>query len=96
MFGDQLKLAAGQAFTLGFDLKAVNGPKSVSLIGGGAVLKTLDLGSAGRETHVDFPLTAGGPGWYALTVEDAAGMRAYTDPIWVSVVAYPATASPHP
>ena len=43
MFGDQLKLAAGQAFTLGFDLKAVNGLKSVSLIGGGAVVKTLDL-----------------------------------------------------
>jgi Carboxypeptidase regulatory-like domain len=96
MFGDQLKLAAGQAFTLGFDLKAVNGLKRVSLIGGGAVEKSLDLSSAGRETHVDFPLTAGGPGWYALTVEDAAGMRAYTDPIWVSVVAYPATASPHP
>ena len=73
MFGDQLKLAAGQAFTLGFDLKAVNGLKSVSLIGGGAVVKTLDLTKAGRETHVDFPLTAGGPGWYALTVEDAAG-----------------------
>ena len=45
---------------------------------------------------MEFPLTAGGPGWYALTVEDAAGERAYTDPIWVSVVAYPATAGPHP
>ncbi|HZZ33426.1 MAG TPA: CehA/McbA family metallohydrolase, partial [Phenylobacterium sp.] len=32
MFGDQVKLTAGQAFTLGFDLKAVNGLKSVSLI----------------------------------------------------------------
>ena len=29
--------------------------------------------------------------WYALTVEDRVGRRAYSDPIWVDVVAYPAT-----
>ena len=57
------------------------------------MVKTRDLAKAGREARVEFPLTAGGPGWYALTVEDAAGERAYTDPIWVSVVAYPATGS---
>jgi len=93
MFGDQVRLAAGQSFTLGFDLKAVNGLKSATLIGGDAVVKTLDLANAGRDTRVEFPLTAGGPGWYALMVEDAAGERAYTDPIWVSVVAYPGTGS---
>ena len=76
MFGDQVRLAAGQSLTLGFDLKAVNGLKSATLVGGGAVVKTLDLANAGRETRVEFPLTAGGPGWYALTVEDAAGERA--------------------
>jgi Carboxypeptidase regulatory-like domain len=97
MFGDQLRLKPGQGFTLGFDLKAVNGLKRVSLISRGVVVKTLDLASAGRETHVDFPLTATGPTWYALTVEDAAGEHAYTDPIWVDATAYPPTpAAPAP
>lgn len=89
MFGDQVRVTAGQGFDLGFDLKAVNGLKSVSLIGAGAVVKTLDLSASGREARIDFPLSAGGPGWYALSVEDAAGGHAYTDPIWIDVVAYP-------
>lgn len=89
MFGDDLKVKAGQPFALGFDLKAVGGLKSASLVSGGAVVKTLDLSAAGRETRVSFPLTTEAPAWYALLVEDAAGRRAYTDPVWVDVAAYP-------
>lgn len=83
LFGDTLHKAPGTRFTLGFDLKAVNGLKSVSLIRHGAVAKTVDLSRAGREAHIDFPVTAGGADWFALTVEDAGGGRAYSDPIWV-------------
>ncbi len=92
MFGETVRMKAGRAFDLGFDLKAVSGLKSVSLIRRGAVAKTQDLTARGRETHVDFPLTADGPGWYALVVEDRAGARAYTDPIWVEA----ATSAAHP
>jgi hypothetical protein len=94
MFGDQLRLKPGQGFSLGFDLKAVNGLKRVTLISRGAVVKSLDL--AGRETHVDLPLTAMGQTWYALTVEDAAGEHAYTDPIWVAATDYPPTPAGQP
>jgi hypothetical protein len=85
MFGETIRVKAGEPIHLGFDLKAVNGLKSVSLIHGGVAVKTLDLAARGRETHLSFPLTADGPGWYALVVKDQAGGRAYTDPIWVEV-----------
>ncbi|WP_293380268.1 CehA/McbA family metallohydrolase [Phenylobacterium sp.] len=87
MFGETVRVVAGQRFDLGFDLKAVNGLKSVSLISHGAVVQTLDLATRGRETHVDFPRTAASPAWYALIVEDRGGGRAYTDPIWVEASA---------
>jgi hypothetical protein len=82
MFGDTLRVASGGPFTLGFALQAVAGLKRVSLISRGEVVRTVDL--TGPETHVDFPLTAHGPTWYALIVEDAGGQRAYTDPIWIA------------
>jgi hypothetical protein len=89
MFGETIPVKAGQAFDLGFDLKAAKGLKSVSLIRRGAIVKTLDLAADGHEARVDFPLTADAPAWYALVVEDQAGGRAYTDPIWVDVAGAP-------
>ncbi len=83
MFGDTLRLTRGARFELGFELKAVAGLRTVSLIRRGVVAKTIDLTSAGREDRVNFPLTAQGAEWFALIVEDAGGRRAYTDPIWV-------------
>jgi len=85
MFGETVRVKSGQAFDLGFDLKAVSGLKSVALVRRGVVTKTVDLATSGHETHVDFPLTTDGPTWYALVVEDQAGGRAYTDPIWVEL-----------
>lgn len=82
MFGDTLRVARGARFELGFELKAVGGLRTVSLIRRGVVAKTIDLTSAGREARVNFPLTAEGDEWFALIVEDAGGRRAYTDPIW--------------
>ena len=94
MFGDDVRVKPGQAFSLGFDLKAAGGLRSVSLISRGEVVKTLDLSARGRETHVDFPLTAATPTWYALIVEDAAGRHAYSDPIWVDPVVMPVSNRP--
>jgi Carboxypeptidase regulatory-like domain len=87
MFGETVRVKSGEAFHLGFDLKAVSGLKSVALVSRGVTVKTVDLAARGRETHISFPLTADGAAWYALMVEDRAGARAYTDPIWVEVAA---------
>jgi hypothetical protein len=89
MFGDELKVAPGAAFSLGFDLESVAGLKQAELIGGAAVLKTEKFPNSPRETHVDFPLTTQRPTWYALIVEDSKGRKAYTDPIWVDAVGSP-------
>jgi hypothetical protein len=83
MFGDTITLRPGASSALGFDLQAISGLRRVSLVSGGAVVRTLAL--SGRTAHVAFPLTAEKAGWYALIVEDEKGARAYTNPIWVSV-----------
>jgi len=83
MFGTTLKLAPGAPFTLGFDVGSVAGLKQVQLIGDGVARETRDFGAAPVQTHVEFHLSAQRAGWYALIVEDQAGRKAYTDPIWV-------------
>ena len=64
--------------------------KQASLVGAGTVVATRSFQDSPRETSVEFPLTADGDAWYALEVEDTAGRMAYSNPIWVDVVAqYP-------
>ncbi len=94
MFGDELKVKPTAPFVLAFDLKSVDGLKQAELIGGGSVLKTESFAGAPREVHIDFPLSTSRATWYALTVEDARGHKAYTDPIWVDAVASPFDAPP--
>jgi hypothetical protein len=93
VFGDELKVKPGESFSLGFDLQAVAGLKQVQLIGGGAVLQTNTFHAAMRQSRVDFSLTTARSTWYSLTVEDQDGHKAYTDPIWIDVVARPAELS---
>jgi len=88
-FGADYKVAPGVGFTLGFDLAAVAGVRSVQLIRGGAVAESRDYPSLPRSTEVDFTLQASEAGWAALIVADGAGHKAYTDPIWIDVVAHP-------
>jgi hypothetical protein len=92
MFGDDLKVIPGAPFALGFDLKAVDGLKSVTLVGKYGVAATQDLAVAGREAHVAFKLSVEDSTWYALDVEDQAGHHAYSNPIWVDAALYPAKA----
>ena len=92
MFGDDLKVSPGAPFSLGFDLKAVDGLKSVSLIGKDGAVATQDLAAAGRETHVAFTVSTPVSTWYALNVADQAGHHAYSNPIWVDAATYPAKA----
>jgi hypothetical protein len=88
MFGDTLKVKPGAPFALGFDLQAVAGVAQADLISAGAILKTETFAAAPLQTHAEFPLSTPHSAWYALIVKDAAGHKAYTDPIWVDAVEF--------
>ena len=86
MFGEQRHVRPGESFNQGFDLKSVDGVRSVQLISAGVVVA--DKSFAGpQETHVDFPLSTQNSTWYSLIVADMRGRKAYTDPIWIDAVA---------
>jgi hypothetical protein len=87
MFGTTLRLAPKQRFTLSFDVGSAAGVKQVQLIADGVALATREPASAPVKAHVDFPLSMQRAGWYALVVEDQAGRKAYTDPIWTALAA---------
>jgi hypothetical protein len=89
MFGSELKLKPGARFALAFDLRSISGLKQASLVGAGAVVATRSFQGSPRETRVEFPLTADSDAWYALQVEDTAGRKAYSNPIWIDVVEPP-------
>jgi hypothetical protein len=86
VFGDQYRVKPDQPFSLGFDLKSAEGLKRVELISAGEVVTQQVFNGAPTAARVDFPLKAARSAWYALTVEDVRGQRAYTNPIWVDPV----------
>ncbi len=85
MFGTQLPVRAGQPFKLGFELDSVAGLSKCELVNGGTIEDTRSFSDAPLTTHVEFTLSTNHDGWYALEVEDRAGRKAYTDPVWVIV-----------
>ena len=92
LFGTELTVAPGKPFTLGFLVGSVARLQKVQLIGDGVVRETRTFADPPLSEQVDFRLTAGHAGWYALVVEDGAGRKAYTDPIWITPE--PAVAAP--
>ncbi|HEY2339693.1 MAG TPA: hypothetical protein VGH75_04120, partial [Steroidobacteraceae bacterium] len=92
MFGEGLHGAPGTKVTLSFDLASVAGLKQVQLVGRGAVERTQSFPQGLRESHVEFEVPLESAGWYALTVEDQRGRKAYSDPIWTADIV-PATAA---
>jgi hypothetical protein len=92
MFGEGLHGAPGTKVTLSFDLASVSGLKQVELVGRGTVERTQSFPQGLRESHVEFEVPVERAGWYALTVEDQRGRKAYSDPIWTADVE-PATAA---
>jgi hypothetical protein len=92
MFGEGLHGAPGTKVTLSFDLASIAGLKQVQLVGRGAVERTQSFPDGPRESHVEFEVPLESAGWYALTVEDQRGRKAYSDPIWATDIV-PATAA---
>ena len=82
MFGTTLD--ATEQSTLAFDLQSVTGLSRARLIGDGKVVSSRSFRHDTRRAHVVFVLGSTPASWYELLVEDAAGAKAYTDPIWVA------------
>jgi hypothetical protein len=76
-------------FPLTFGLRSVTGLKQVKLIGAGTVAFAQAFKDGPREARVEFKPTATGHTWYSLEVEDVAGLKAYSNPIWVDAVELP-------
>lgn len=89
-FGSDLKVIPGQAFELAFTLQSAAGLREARLIGAGTVAATKSFVEGPREARVEFPLTAQERTWYAIEVEDAAGNKAYSNPVWIDPVTLPA------
>jgi len=94
MFGSELKVKPGARFVLAFALNSVAGLKQASLTGTGNVVATKTFDGSPREASVEFPLSADRDGWYAIEVEDTAGRKAYSNPIWIDVVGLPPLTQP--
>ena len=89
MFGSDLKVKPGVPFPLAFSLRSATGLKQVKLIGAGTLVFTQDFNDAPQAARVEFKPTATGHTWYSLEVEDVAGLKAYSNPIWVDAVELP-------
>ena len=89
LFGSELKVRPGTPFPLAFTLRSVSGLKQVKLVGAGAVVFTQDFSDGPHEARVEFRPAATGQTWYALEVEDVAGLKAYSNPIWIDAVELP-------
>ncbi len=89
MFGSDLKVKPGAAFTLAFDFVSGAGFKRAGLFVRGAVGARKSLAGARGRAHAEFAASATQATWFSLVVEDRAGHKAYTDPIWVDPVRNP-------
>ncbi|MCE3286082.1 MAG: hypothetical protein K0R70_2338, partial [Steroidobacteraceae bacterium] len=89
MFGSDLAVEPEVPYRLAFDLRSVAGLRAVRLIRAGRVARTQAYPDAPREATATFELRDSVRTWYSLEVEDAAGRRAYTNPVWIDVIDWP-------
>jgi hypothetical protein len=82
-FGSKLAVTAGAPFTLGFTLRAVAGIAEVKLIEAGRIVATKRFEGTPREARAEFTRTATARTWLSLEAVDAAGRRAFTNPVWI-------------
>jgi hypothetical protein len=89
LFGDEMTVTPGARFALPFTLRSVAGLRRATLIGAGSAVDSREFADAPREARIEFERTADGTRWYSLQVEDAAGRKAYTNPIWIDAIEAP-------
>lgn len=88
LFGDTLKVRRNEPFQLAFELESVEGLAHAQLIRDAGVSDKRAFKDAPQNVRIEFALRVDRPSWYALIVEDRAGHKAYTNPIWVDTVDY--------
>lgn len=96
MFGSTLKVAPADDLKLGFALESLTGLLRVELIGDGVKLMERRFAGAPHRARADFNLRGAHARWYSVIVEDSAGRKAYSDPIWISASPCQPTPSPSP
>ena len=86
MFGSEIQHAKGAELRLKYSVYAVNGLKSVQLIGQGEEVDRSDMQMNATSSSVEFTVYPGPENsWYSLVVVDSNDKRAYSNPIWVSI-----------
>ena len=83
------RASPGARFALPFTLASVAGLRRVLLISAGAEVDRREFADAPREARVEFERVADGTRWYSLEVEDVAGGKARTNPIWIDAIGLP-------
>ncbi len=86
MFGDTVTLHEGATVPLGFDIAAIDGLARATVIHDGKPERVV-VYAGEPSAHLVVDASGAAPGWYALTVEDRSGHKAYTDPIFVRIAA---------
>ena len=83
LFGATVVGLSGEPLDLGFELGSVAGLRRAELVGAGKVAQTRDFPPGSVRVRVEFEVPPPAARWYQLVVEDNAGGKAYTDPIWI-------------
>ena len=86
VFGSEIEQAAGTELALEYQLAAVSGLRSVTLIEKGSAIQTHDFKTPHKSAPHAFAVNPRADTWYSLVVEDAKGNFAYSNPVWVTII----------
>ncbi|MFT5334654.1 MAG: hypothetical protein ACJASY_002049 [Halioglobus sp.] len=86
VFGSDIDQPAGTELALEYQLAAVSGLRSVTLIEKGSAIQTRDFKTTPKSAPHVFTVNPRADTWYSLIVEDANGNFAYSNPVWVTAI----------
>ena len=85
IFGRNIYHTLGKPLSLSYNLAAVAGLKSVTLIQQGGILETLNFKQRETSATHSFQVFPQSNTWYSLVVEDTNGKFAYSNPVRVTI-----------
>ncbi len=86
VFGSEIEQPVGTELELEYQLAAVSGLRSVTLIEKGSAIQTRDFKTPLKSAPQVFTVNPRADTWYSLIVEDAKGNFAYSNPVWVTTM----------
>jgi len=87
IFGNTISVLADEPLSLKFEVFAVNNIKEVRLICRGKTVENLQTFKSEISCEIEFSVLPERSCWYSLVILDQSGGSAYTNPIWVDVLA---------